>query len=133
MALEASNYTKSNIANALFGKVTPALTTTLQLRLFSDTVDLDGVGTELTNTGYAALDITNNLTNFPLTTDGIKTNAVAFAMATLSEDSDEVVSAGIFDKDTDELLFRKVFTTPFVIASGNYYNLAIGELRLQLI
>jgi hypothetical protein len=129
MALEASNYKKAQIANQEFGKVSPTLTTTFELRLFSDIVDLDGIGTELTNTGYAPKQFTNNLTNFPSTTDGIKLNAVAIDMDALSEDSDEVQSAGIFDVATDELLYRKVFTTPFVIASGNYYNLAIGELK----
>lgn len=131
--LEASNYKKAMIANMEFGKVSPTLTTTFELRLFSDIVDLDGVGTELANTGYAPKQFTNNLTNFPSTTDGIKLNAVAIAMDALSEDSDEVQSAGIFDVDTGELLYRKVFTTPFVIASGNYYNLAINELKLQIL
>lgn len=130
--LETSNYKKAQIANMEFGKVSPTLTTTFELRLFSDIVDLDGVGTELSNTGYAPLQFTNNLTDFPSTSDGIKLNAAALSMATLGEDSDEVQSAGIFDADTDELLYRKVFTTPFVIASGSYYNLAIGELKLQI-
>jgi hypothetical protein len=132
MSLEASNFKKAQVANMEFGKVSPTLTTTFELRLFSDIVDLEGVGTELTNTGYVPLQFTNNLTNFPSTTDGIKLNAVAFSMATLGEDSDEVVSLGIFDADTDELLYRKVFTTPFVIASGNFYNIAIGELRFAV-
>ena len=131
MALEISTYRKSQIANAEFGKVTPVLTDNFQLKLFSNTVSLAGVGTELTGGGYAALTIANNLTNFPATTNGVKTNAVALQMATLSADSLEVVSAGLFDLATGELLYRKVFAVPFVIANGSFFILSVGDLRFE--
>ena len=131
MTLEAGNFEKAMIANAVFGgeAYTPAETFTL--KLFSDTVSLDGDGTEIDAAGYTATEIENDNTNFAHTTSGAKVNAVAITTSTLTEDSDEVVSAGLFDED-GELRYREVFDTPFVIEDGQYYNLAPGDLTFSV-
>lgn len=131
MALEASNFEKALLANSVFGGAAYTPAATFTIKLYSDTVDLDGVGTEITATGYAPKDITNDLTNFPSTTTGIKALAVAHAFDALTEDSDPIVSAGIFDED-DELRYREVFDTPFTILDTQFYNLAIGDLTYQV-
>jgi hypothetical protein len=125
--LEASNYTKASIANAEFGGEPHVSAETYSLKFFSDTVDLNGVGTEITTLDYEPTEFDNDTVNFPHTTTGIKSNALALTSATLGADSPEIVSVGLFDED-DNLRYRKVFTTPFIIASGSYYNLAVGEL-----
>ncbi len=125
--LEASNYTKASLANAEFGGEPHVSAEIYSLKLFSDTVDLEGVGTEITTLDYEPKEFDNDTVNFPHTTTGIKINAVAITMATLGADSPEIVSAGLFDED-DNLRYRKVFDTPFIITSGSYYNLAIGQL-----
>jgi len=127
MALEASTFEKAAIANAVFGGTTYPDTVTFTLKLFSNTVSLAGVGTELTTAGYAAKTITNNLTNFPTTSTGVKENAVQFDMTTLTADSPEIVSAGLFDENGN-LRYRKVFAAPFVIQNGQYYSLGIADL-----
>jgi hypothetical protein len=129
--LEASNYTKASIANAEFGGEPHVSAETYFLKFFSDTVDLDGDGTEITTLDYVPTEIDNDTLNFPHTTNGIKTNAIAIPSATLGADSPEIVSVGLFDED-DNLRYRKVFDTPFVIASGSYYNLAVGELTFTV-
>ena len=129
MAFEISNYYKSKRSNNVLGNVAMPSIPTLRLKLFSNIVDLDGTGTELSGGGYAALDIANNTTNFPPTATGTTTNAVAFTMTTLTADSLEVVSAGIFDT-AGNLLIRKVFATPFIIPSGQAYLLGIGDFSL---
>lgn len=133
MGLDVSNYEKSLVANSVFGGEAYVPAESFFLKLFSDTVDLDGIGTEITNAGYAAAEIVNDTTNFPHTTGtGAKSNAVALRVPadpdTLTEDSDEVVSAGLFDED-DNLRYRKVFPTPFIIPNGSYFSLGIGELN----
>jgi len=129
--LEASNFEKEQISNAVFGGETYTPATVYTMKFFSDTVTLDGVGTEIGNAGYVPTDFNNDTTNFPHTTTGIKSNAVAIMTSTLTEDSDEIVSAGLFDEN-DELRYRKVFDTPFVIPNGSFYNLAIGELTFAV-
>jgi hypothetical protein len=131
MALEASTYEKNAVANAVFGGTTYPDAVTFTLKLFSNTVSLAGVGTEITADGYEPLDITNNLTNFPTTSDGTKENAVQFDMETLTEDSEEIVSAGLFD-ESGNLRYREVFATPFVIEAGQYYSLGIGDLSFEV-
>lgn len=127
MALEVSNYEKALLANSVFGGATYTPATTFTLKLYYDTVDLDGVGDECDAAGYAAKNITNNLTNFPSTTTGIKSLAVAHAFATLTADSDPIVSCGIFDQ-SGNLRYREVFDTPFTILNTQFYNLAVGDL-----
>ncbi len=127
MSLEASTFEKAAIANAVFGGVTYPDATAFTLKLFSNAVTLAGVGTEINADGYEPLVITNNLTNFPSTTDGEKENAVQLEMATLTEDSIEVVSAGLFDENGN-LRYREIFDVPFVIGAGQFYALAPGDL-----
>ncbi len=131
MALEVSNFEKALLANSVFGGAAYAPAGTFTLKLFVDTVDLDGVGDECDAAGYAPKDITNNLTNFPSTTTGIKALAVAHAFDPVTADTDPIVSCGLFDED-GELRYREVFDTPFVIENGQFYNLAIGDLTFQI-
>lgn len=128
--LEASNFTKASIANAEFGGTPHVAAETYELRLYSNTVSLDGIGLEIIADGYEPLVFDNDLTNFPTTTTGIKTNAVALLMETLTEDSEEIVSAGLFDEEGN-LRYRKVYAVPFIIESGQYYNLNPGDLTFQ--
>jgi len=127
MSLEASTFEKAAIANSVFGGTTYPDALTYTLKLFSNTVTLAGVGTEIATAGYAALSITNNLTNFPTTGTGIKSNAIALDMTTLTADSPEIVSAGLFD-EFGNLRYRKVFAAPFIIENGQYYSLGIADL-----
>ncbi|MCD9186695.1 MAG: hypothetical protein LUM44_09690 [Pyrinomonadaceae bacterium] len=128
---QASIFTKSKIANAEFGATAYTPADTLVIKLFTTTLDLNGTGTELVATGYEPLEIANNLTNFPTTTTGIKTNGVNFEMSMLEEDSDEIAAIGIFD-DADNLLYRKNVDTPFVIENGQYLNFAPGDITLTV-
>jgi len=128
--LEASTFEKAAIANSVFGGTTYPDAVTFTLKLFSNTVSLAGVGDEIATAGYAPLAITNNLTNFPTTTTGAKANAVQLDMTTLTADSPEIVSAGLFDENGN-LRYRKVFAAPFSILNGQYYSLGIGDLTFS--
>ena len=130
--LEASNYTKNRIANSEFGGTAYTPAETLVVKLFSDLVSLDGLGTEITTDGYAPIEIENNLTNFPTATDGSKENAVQFESEPFEADSPEIVSLGIFD-ETDNLLYRKSFAgSPFVISDTYFFTISVGDLSLSL-
>lgn len=127
MPAELSNFEKAMQANAAFGAVAYVPATIFTVKLYYNTVDLDGVGTECSAAGYAAKAINNNLTNFPSTLTGIKSLAVAHAFTTLSATSSPIVSAGIFDQ-LGNMRFREVFGASFIIESGQFYNLAVGDL-----
>lgn len=132
MALEASNFTKSRIANKEFGGTAYTPAETLIIKLFTDLISLDGVGTELDAAGYEPLEVENDLTNFPTTTTGVKENAVQLEMAVLTETSDEILSAGIFDED-DNLLYRKSFvSSPITIAATYGLVFAPGDISLSI-
>jgi|GEM_PF-3781735 len=130
--LEASNFTKSRIANAEFGGTAYTPATALVIKLFSDLISLNGVGTEITTAGYSMLSIPNNLTNFPTSSSGVKENAVQVEMEPFEADSPEIVSIGIFD-EMDNLLYRKSFASePFVIQGTYFLTLAPGDLKLEI-
>lgn len=130
MALEASNYEKAAIANAVFGGTTYPDAGVYTLKLFSNAVSLAGVGTEITTAGYAPLAIPNNLTNFPTSAVGEKENAAALQMTTLTANSPEIVSAGLFDENGN-LRYREVFAVPFTIPAGSFFLLQPGDLSFS--
>lgn len=130
--LEASNYTKNKIANAEFGGTYLSPTDTFFIKLFTTTLSLDGVGTEVVSAGYEPLEVENDLTNFPTTVDGTKANAVALQMSTFEEDSDEILAIGFFDAD-DNLLYRKNFSSsPIIIENGYYLRFEIGDITFYV-
>jgi hypothetical protein len=133
MSLEASKFTTARIANMEFGGTAYTPAANLYIRLFSDLVTLDGVGTEITTDGYAPKQVANSLTNFPTTTNGVKQNALQIEMEPLEADSPEIVSVGIFDAASGgNLLYRKDYSSnPFVISGTYFLVLAPGDLSLS--
>ena len=129
--LEASSFEKQKLANSIFGGAAYPSATGFTLKLFSDTVSLSGVGTEITTDGYEAVTFDNNVTTFPALTDGTSANAIVIQTDVFTEDSPEIVSAGLYDQ-LGNLRYRKVFSAPFQILSGQFFELAIGELKITV-
>lgn len=66
-------------ADAVFGSGIPA---TVYAALFSGVTDAINGGAEITGTSYARASLTNNATNFPAASGGVKTNANAIVFPT---------------------------------------------------
>lgn len=129
--LEASSFEKQKLANSIFGGAAYPPAVTLTLKLFSDTVSLAGIGTEITTNGYAAVEFDNDTVTFPALTNGTSENEVVIQTDIFTEDSPEIVSAGLFDQ-LGNLRYRKVFAAPFQILSGQFFELAAGELKISV-
>lgn len=129
--LEASSFEKQKLANSIFGGAAYSPASTLTLKLFSDTVSLSGVGTEITTDGYEAVEFDNDAATFPFLTDGTAENAVVIQTDVFTADSPEIVSAGLFDQ-LGNLRYRKIFAAPFQVLSGQFFELATGELSLSI-
>jgi hypothetical protein len=86
--------THNSLLDSIFGNGAPA---TYHLGLFTVAPTIAGGGTEVAGGSYARAAVTNNATNFPAASGGVKTlaNAVAFATATASWG--DVVACGIYD------------------------------------
>lgn len=131
MALEVSNFEKSRLANLVCGSGTYTKAVTFYVKAFYTTVDLDGVGDECDAAGYEAIEITNNSTNFPTTTTGIKSLAVSHSSPTFTEDSEDIVSFGLFDEN-DNMIGRKVLTSPIIVENGQNLTIAVGDLSFTV-
>lgn len=126
---EISNFLKAAIAKELFGGVDLVKATSFTLKLFSDVVDLDGTGTELTAPEYEAFTFANNLTNFPARTDGQSINDFSMQSADVFSEDAVYQSIGIFDH-LGNLWFRKVVTR--TIFSGQFQIIENGDLVLAI-
>jgi hypothetical protein len=84
----------NSVLDALFGSGTPA---TLYVGLYTAAPNADGTGgTEVTGGSYARVAVTNNATNWPAASGGVKSNANAITFAAATANWGSVVSAGVF-------------------------------------
>lgn len=122
MALpEYSLLERNRIANNMFGGVN------FKIRAYSDTISATGTGgTEITAGGYSPIEIVNNAANFPLATNGQRTNAVAFEKTFTTQAT--IVSIGIFATVSGDFLGRKILDAPLVIAAGQIWRFPIGSI-----
>ena len=128
--MNISNYLRNRLLDEAIGGVNFVPAATLEIRLFSTTLDRDGAGTQLTNLGYAPFSFDNNTTNFPLTVLGTKENAVQFEFPEAEEDWDDILSVGIFDTD-DNLYFFQNYSSPKTVDSGQIWTYSAGEISFD--
>lgn len=124
---EISTYLKQKLANELMGGVDLTKATSFTMKLFSDIVDLDGDGTELTTPEYEAFTFANNTTNFPARTDGQSISDFTMQSADVFSEDATYQSIGIFDH-LGNLWFRKVVTR--TISEGQYQLIEEGDITL---
>ena len=114
MAVEFSLLERNRIANNLFGGAN------FVIRAYSNQISATGTGgTELVNAGYSAIAVENNTTNFPLATNGTRSNSVAFERA--FTESGSIASVGIFAENGD-FLARRVYDQPLVVEAGQNWR-----------
>lgn len=131
MAFQVSNYLKQRIAQSLCGGVDLTKATSFTMKLFTDNVSLEGVGTELTTPEYEQFTFTNNLTNFPALTGGTAVNDFTDQSAdTFSEDA-PYQSIGIFDQ-SGNLWFREINLSRTILL-GQFQQIEVGDLVFEVV
>lgn len=104
--------------------------------LFSVAPTAGGGGTEATGSGYARPSITNNTTNFPAASGGVKSNGttISFAQATGNwSSSANQVAAALFDAVTSgNMLFFGDLTTPKPVLNGDTATFAASSLSITV-
>lgn len=128
--LNISNYLRNALLDECVGGVPFMPDDTLRIRLFSTTLTRDGVGTELSGDGYAYVEIDNDTTNFPLSDDGAKANAVQFDFPTATADWDAISSVGIFDTDGN-LYFYQNYSSPKYVLESQIWTYSPGEITFD--
>lgn len=136
------NYLRNAQSNQALGAVAWTPSATLELRLFSTALTAAGVGTELTNAGYERKTISNNTTNFPVTTTGVRSNAVQFDFAAAEEDwdgvtGDAIYSIGVFDTSGNLYFYQNYVDDmgdpdPRIVYDGALFKLEIGAMEITM-
>lgn len=90
-----------------------------------------GGGTEATGGSYARVAVTNNTTNFPNSSNSVKSNGTDIDWGTLSADLGTVLGVAAYDQASGgNLLFYTPFAASQTISAGNTFKIPAGSLTI---
>lgn len=125
-----SDYAENLLLDSLFGSGTPA---TIYIGLFTAAPTDAGGGTEVSGGSYARKAVTNNSTNFPAASAGVKSLAVAQTFVTPTGSWGTVTHFALFDASTaGNMLGWAALSSSQTIASGNTVSVASGAITITL-
>ncbi len=128
MAGSKSTYLANAILDHMLGGPDYARPATVYVGIFTTAPSAGGVGgVEATGGGYARIAVTNNSTNFPASSNGIKYNGVAFTWASFTASMGTFNAIGIFDASTGGNLLRwGPLSSPRTVNSGEGFQIPIN-------
>jgi hypothetical protein len=131
---QMSDYTENKVNNHVYGSTAWSIPGTQYFALLSGAPTDAGGGTELSGIGYARLAITNNTTNFPNASGGVKTNGTAFNFSPASGGNWATATHwATYDASSGgNLLFWGALTTPVTVTDTSDCGWAIGQLQITL-
>lgn len=126
-----SNYLENEIADHILGGADYTRPGTVYVALFTTAVAEDGSGTEVSGTSYARVAVTNNATNWPAASGGVKSNGTEIAFPTAGGSWGTVTHWAIFDASTSgNCLVYGALTASKSIGTGDTAKFAIGAIDL---
>lgn len=128
--MSKSNYLENEILDHILGGTDYTRPATVYLALFTAAPSDAGGGTEVSGTGYARKSVTNNDTNFPAASSGVKSLNVETDFATAGSGGwGTVTHFGLFDAaSSGNLLFWAALTASKAVAEGDIVRFAAGSL-----
>jgi len=127
----ASNYLENEINDHVLGGADYTRPGTVYLALFTTAVAEDGSGTEVSGTAYARASVTNNATNWPASSAGVKSNGTEIAFATAGGSWGTVTHWAIMDAATSgNVLYKGALTASKVVASGDTLKFAASAITI---
>ena len=128
-----SNYLENLIVNNVLGQAAMPAIPNVYIALFTAGPTDSGGGTEASGTGYARVNLTNNTTNFPTATTGLKQNATVITFPTAGASWGTITHFGIYDASTSgNLLIHGALDSAKAVGTGDAPSLAIGALSVHL-
>lgn len=123
-----TTYGENAALDAILGAASPA---TVYLCFYSAAPSKSGGGTEITNIARKA--ITNNSTNFPAASGGVKYLHVAQTTAAASSACAQATHWGLHaHSSSDQLIAWGPVTVPFTAGAGDTATVAIDGLSITL-
>jgi hypothetical protein len=130
MAGSKSDYLENKLLNLVLGAAAYTAPTHIYAALFTVTPSDSGGGTEATGGSYARVDLTNNTTNFPTTSNGQKQNGTAITWPTATASWGTVVAVGFFDDPTAGNLLYWMSISSKTVDSNDTVSIAINNLTI---
>lgn len=113
MAGSKSDFLENEILDHVLGNAAYTAPTTLYFALYTVAPTDAGGGTEVSGNNYARVAVTNNATNFPAASGGMKQNGTAITWNQASGSWGTVVAVGILDGSSN-LLYWSTITSKTV-------------------
>jgi hypothetical protein len=95
-----STYLANKLLDLPVGAVAYTAPATLYFALYTTAPSAGGGGTEVSGGNYSRASVTNNATNFPAASSGVKSNANAITWPTASASWGVITSVGVIDAAT---------------------------------
>ena len=129
-----SNYMENAVLNQILGGQAYSTPSTVYVALSTSAYQEDGTGgNEPVGNNYARASVTNNTTNWPVTTTGTKTNANSITFATASGNWGSLGYVGIYDQLTGgNLLMFSTISVPKSPSAGDTVSYAPSSLTINL-
>jgi hypothetical protein len=131
MAGSKSDYLENKILDHVLGGGDYSRPATVYIALYTVAPSDAGGGTEVTGGSYARKDVTNNATNWPAASSGIKQNGTAITFAQATADWGTVVAFAIFDAVTaGNMLYWGDLTASKSVENGDTAEFAVAGITI---
>lgn len=132
MAGSLTDFCEAALLNQLFGGTPYGTPNTLYFGYMVGTAGETGPGAEPNSGGYARVAVTNNTTNFAVTSNQIKTNATEVQFNEATSNHGLIQAIGIWDSPTSgNLLVYFPLSSPVNITVGDAMRIPVGSLTVQ--
>ncbi|MBK1883661.1 hypothetical protein JIN85_14665 [Luteolibacter pohnpeiensis] len=127
-----SDYLENKLADHILGGSDYTRPATVYLALYTAGPTDAGGGTEVSGNGYARASVTNNNTNFPGASAGLKANGAAITFSAATGAWGSITHFAIFDSSSGgNMLIHGALTTSKVVETGDVPSFPIGSISLQ--
>lgn len=126
-----SDYLENKVLDHIFGATAYTAPATIYMALFTATPADSGGGTEVSGGAYARAAITNNTTNWPAASGGVKSNGTTVTFPTSTAAWGNVTHFGFYDASTaGNLLYFGALDNAQNVGINNVMSFTAGTLTL---
>ncbi len=131
MAGSKSDYLENKILDHVLGGSDYTRPSTVYIALYTTAPTDAGGGVEVSAPSYTRKSATNNATNWPAASSGVKTNGADIVFATAATSWGTIVAFGIFDAvSAGNLLYWGTLTSSRLIDAGDTAFFRLGTLTI---
>ncbi|HEV7375516.1 MAG TPA: hypothetical protein VGN95_12405 [Pyrinomonadaceae bacterium] len=128
--MSKSNLLENALLDHVLGGGDYSRPATVYIALYTSAPTDAGGGTEVTGGSYTRAAVTNNATNWPAASGGVKSNGVAVAFAQATASWGTCVAFGVFDAlSGGNLLYWGMLTVAKPVSNGDTPSFPIGSLQ----